>query len=172
MPLLTSNVRFHMIINIKRILALLIFISFFLPLSQCQMIEPNHESGIKDPNITTHKTISKSSIVTFNFFASFKAAEVGSWVALFAFAWPLILVALYILFNNKVLNYVELFEPLLCTVTIYFIGQVILIGHVLIGGYLWLVGMGGYFIVAVIISYGKLKLIIKNKSNKTVKQTG
>ena len=134
------------------------------------MKEIKSKDTVTVPSATTQKTISKSSLFTFNFSKSFKSSELKSWVVLFAFIWPLFLVTLYSLFSNKVLSYVELSEPLLCMVTIYFIGQVLLIGKILIGGYLWLFAMGGYFIVAGIISYGKLQLIMQNKSNNALKQ--
>lgn len=150
--------------TIKRIAAIVILVSFFLPLTQCQnFMVPVSELPPEQLEVAKEATNSEYQI---NMAKSFEVRNLGSWLLLLAFLWPLLLTLLQEKTKNNVLKALVIIAPIFCAITIYYIGQILILGRPLYGGYIWFSAMGAFTVICVI----EVIQLIRSKSNNALSQ--
>ena len=140
---------------LKKIMALLLLASFFLPLSRCQLIEST------DPKLLSSQAQEKQtkqlndapSYYEITPSAAFNPKQLQSWIMIIAFFWPIVLWSLYSILRANIKNRIILLEPLFCIGSAFYIGQALAIGEILYGGYLAAMALTMYFLLSIHDAY-------------------
>ncbi len=134
--------------NTKRISAVLLLISFFLPLSKCSSIEiPTGDEIKKQANIKKTRTKWIEIKVKYHYaYDQLDLSRPGTLFIILSYIWP-VLVLLYHYYGSnrrlkKVLNYIELF---LCIASFNLIILLALFDELFIGAYLAMLAISLYF---------------------------
>lgn len=138
-----------MMFHLKRITSILILVTFFLPLAQCQKFsvpEPaqiQQQTEDREPmQIDEKNRIIKPS-------KTFTTSRLESWFSLLTFLWPTLFVLLQNTKSRILSNTIVLVGPILCGITIYYIGQIFRVSTPLYGGYIWIISMAIFTIICI-----------------------
>lgn len=138
-----------MMFHLKRITSILILVTFFLPLAQCQKFsvpEPaqiQQQTEDREPmQIDEKNRIIKPS-------KTFTTSRLESWFSLLTFLWPTLFVLLQNTKSRILSNTIVLVGPILCGITIYYIGQILRVSTPLYGGYIWIISMAIFTIICI-----------------------
>lgn len=142
--------------KIKRVAAIVLFVTFFLPLSQCQK---SHYKIVPQTSAETGETIASrveevplaadtAPEYSYNIAAEmFEPADVFSWLVLLAFTWPLLFWAWQIRDKRSRTGFImNALEPLACIGSGYITWNLSFLGDILIWGYLSMASVLTYFL--------------------------
>lgn len=115
--------------KIKRILSIVILISFFLPLAQCKQI--NFQQTKQTQVISNDQRIIQPS-------KTFKINDTEQWFLLLIFCWPLLIILLQELKFTILSKLSTITAPFFGVATIFYIAQIFRVAQPLYGGYIWL----------------------------------
>lgn len=160
---------------IKRISAIVLCITFFLPLSQCQMnklkMSTTLDTGeqISQAVDNSQPAVDEKPRYSYNIPARmFSPTDLFSWILLLAFVWPLLFWAtLHVNTKKKVAGLLNILEPFACLGSAYVAYSLAYLGEILIGGYLALGSVAAYFFSSCYELYGTAKMRIKNDSRRS-----
>ena len=143
-----------MVDAIKTVSAIIMLVAFFLPLSQCHLVERIEVKTIEGSKIIIEndESASEPKEIVIKASESFEIDSLDSWVVLLAFLWPTVLTVFYVVSKKRMTHIVRIVEPLFCILTAYFIGQALLLGEILYGGYIWAGAISIYFVAAIVDS--------------------
>ena len=140
------------IINMKKICAVLLLISFFLPFSRgCSDIEiPYQEDSVKLKNkkpLLSMEVKKPKNKYVYDIIALPETSTLTAVVILFCYLWPIpILLFHRFLRKKKIIKYLMTsFELVFCIGTFYFVIMMAMFDKLLIGGYLAISSSVGYF---------------------------
>lgn len=147
-----------MLVILKRITALLLLSSFFMPLSRCQLIESTDQTTSAVPGSELHAVHTPTAPKYYQLTPAsvFSRSNPQSWLMLFAFSWPVFVAILTMVVATSVKRIVTIMEPLFCIASGYYIGQALAIGEVLYGGYVAAITLLLYFLFSLYDSYRSL----------------
>jgi hypothetical protein len=115
----------------KRIAAIILLVSFFLPLSQCSVTPPPRQE---------HQEVKNEVIYAYS---AYEWPSFGGFAALAAFVWPMWFAFRKSKSPKMLLNSLEL---LLCASTVYMLAALTYLGSWLYGAYLAAVAIGVYLL--------------------------
>lgn len=147
--------------SIKRIAAIAVLMSFFLPLSQCQVFShPSPGSPIAQQQ-QLKQSHENDFVHVIHLSKSFELGNPSSWLFLLAFAIPILVTVIQEKAKKSIYIMMVLLAPIFCVVSIYHIGQIIMLGKPLYGGYIWSLAMVAYTLISV---KEFIQLVLQNSS--------
>ncbi|MDH5649203.1 MAG: hypothetical protein OEY67_06070 [Gammaproteobacteria bacterium] len=135
---------------LKKIMALLLLASFFLPLSRCELIDSADLglSPVSGEQLQTSKPITKTRYYELTPAAAFKVGKSESWIMLLVFAWPTLIWGIHLIPGEPAKSYLVMLEPFFCLGSAFYIGEALAIGEILTGGYIAAMSLTLYFLLA------------------------
>ena len=162
----------------KQIAGLVLIITFFLPLSRCEMkkvevqqapfsVEGKDNIAVNSSKITESSSNEKSDSDKNIPYKMFSAKKLISWLMLLSFFWPIPLLLYFHFGKSKtILAGLTLVEPLACIGSGYMVWAISTFGDILFAGYLALGAILIYFIASCHDNYVLIKRFIKNKKGE------
>lgn len=164
--------------HVKQIAGLILIITFFLPLSRCQMKKVEVQQApvaavgedckvIDSPKITQSSPNEESGNGYNIPYKMFSAGELLSWLMLLSFFWPVpVLTYFYFVKRKVILTGLTMVEPLVCIGSGYMVLAISTMGDILFAGCLALGAILSFFIASCYDNYVLIKRLIKNKKGE------
>jgi hypothetical protein len=172
--------------NVKKIAGLILILTFFLPLSRCEMkkIEVQQAPAVavgedrkvidspkimrsganEEMDTSSNKESNKGYNIPFRMFSS---SELLSWLMLLSFFWPVPVLTLFHFEKRKIILLgLTVTDPLVCIGSGYLIWAISTLGDILFGGCLALGAILSYFFASCYDNYFLIKQLIKNKKGE------
>jgi hypothetical protein len=160
---------------VKQIAGFILIVTFFLPLSRCEMRKVEvqqaplaavgQNSKVIDPPKISPSNSDEESNNGYNIpYKMFSAQELLSWLMLLSFFWPVpVLMYFYLGKRKAILTGITVVEPFFCIGAGYMVWAISTLGEILFAGCLALGAIISYFIASCYDNYIMIKRIIENK---------
>lgn len=144
--------------RIKRVAAIVLFVTFFLPLSKCQknhyrIVQPtSSESGEKVASRLEEIPPSPDAVPEYSYNTAagmFEPGDTFSWLILLAFVWPLLFWGWQIRDKRPRIAFImNVMEPLACIGSGYVTWSLSFLGDILVWGYVSMASVLIYFLAS------------------------
>lgn len=143
-------------LHLKRVAAIILVLCLLLPLSKCTRLVPVQvgKSKVLDSLNTNIQNVTVKKTIIYYPLSNFRFSNSESWLTLFVFVWPVILLTISLLLKNNIfLVLIQILELICCCYTVFFIYFAVLLREPMIGAYVTLLAIFLY-LISIFYSFG------------------